>query len=284
MSNGTGFAFPRSSKFIYSGVFMKTIHRAFASVSAALALVLAACGTSNNAASEGVGDADTLSSGGFTQTGDASYYGRGGDVPRDARTANGEKFIPSGLTAAHKTLRFGTCVLVTNLNNNKSVRVRINDRGPYVHGRIIDLAFGAAKVIGLDQSGHAPVRISSVSCTGDANASSKLPSVDGQNCKVFLSLGAKSENSLTVTVQSRPSSGEERPCGKTVKIVGSGSATQAKELSSLSVPAGTGRLTAQIPLDSLEGISHLFAQVEDSQSVNRGTSEAKQLQPATAAL
>jgi len=126
--------------------------------------------------------------------------------------------------------------------------------------------------------------ISSVSCSGDASVSSNQPAVDGQNCKVFLSLGAKSENSLTVTVQSRPSSGEERPCGKTVKIVGSGSATQAKELSSLSVPAGTGRLTAQIPLDSLEGISHLFAQVEDSQSVNRGTSEAKQLQPATAAL
>jgi len=158
MSNGTGFAFPRSSKFIYSGVFMKTIHRAFASVSAALAFALAACGTSNNTSSEGLGDADTLSSGGFTQTGDASYYGHG-DGLHGARTANGEALNAYGLTAAHKTLRFGTCVLVTNLNNNKSVRVRINDRGPYVHGRIIDLAYGAAKVIGVDRSGHAPVRI-----------------------------------------------------------------------------------------------------------------------------
>lgn len=261
---------------------MKTFYRAFASVSAALTVALAACGTNNNTSSEGVGDAETLSSGGFTQTGDASYYGHG-DGLHGARTANGEALNAYGLTAAHKTLRFGTCVLVTNLNNNKSVRVRINDRGPYVHGRIIDLAYGAAKVIGVDRSGHAPVRLSSVSCSGDANASSKLPSVDGQNCKVFLSLGAKSANSLTVTVQSRPLSGEERPCGKSVKIVGSGSAAQAKELSSLSVPAGSGRLTAQIPLESLEGISHLFAQAVDSQGANRGTSEAKQLQPATAA-
>lgn len=64
-------------------------------------------------------------------------------------TANGEKFKPDGMTAAHKTLPFGTKVKVTNLKNGRSVVVRINDRGPFIRGRGIDLARGAAKVIGV---------------------------------------------------------------------------------------------------------------------------------------
>jgi rare lipoprotein A len=77
----------------------------------------------------------------------ASYYGR---EFHGRKTANGERFDMNGLTAAHRTLPFGTVVRVTNLSNNKSVTVRINDRGPFVEGRIIDLAQGAAKQIGLD--------------------------------------------------------------------------------------------------------------------------------------
>lgn len=87
------------------------------------------------------------------QTGVASYYKHG------KRTANGERFNPNGYTAAHRTLPFGTRVLVTNIRNGKSVIVRINDRGPFSHGRLIDLSLGAAKVVGLTASGVAKVKV-----------------------------------------------------------------------------------------------------------------------------
>jgi rare lipoprotein A len=63
------------------------------------------------------------------------------------------------LTAAHRTFPFGTRVRVTNMENKKSVVVRINDRGPYKHGRIIDLSYGAAKRVGLDKTGTARVAL-----------------------------------------------------------------------------------------------------------------------------
>ena len=84
-------------------------------------------------------------------TGMASYYKSG------KRTANGERFNPHGLTAAHRKLPFGTKVKVTNLRTGKSVVVRINDRGPFIKGRVIDLSLGAAKVIGLNRSGVAKI-------------------------------------------------------------------------------------------------------------------------------
>ena len=70
-----------------------------------------------------------------------------------ARTANGERFDPDGMTAAHKTLPFGTMVRVTNLANDRSVTVRINDRGPFTRGRGLDLSRGAARQIGCISSG-----------------------------------------------------------------------------------------------------------------------------------
>jgi rare lipoprotein A len=75
----------------------------------------------------------------------ASWYGN----ESGNRTASGERFNPKALTAAHKHLPFGTRVKVTNLKNNKSVIVKINDRGPFVRGRIIDLSKYAAKAIGM---------------------------------------------------------------------------------------------------------------------------------------
>ena len=86
------------------------------------------------------------------QTGIASWY-------RDHRTASGERFSSFKKTAAHRTLTFGTMVRVTNLRNGSSVIVRINDRGPFVRGRVIDLSHSAAKEIGLTASGIAKVRL-----------------------------------------------------------------------------------------------------------------------------
>lgn len=72
-------------------------------------------------------------------------------------TANGEVFKPMGLTAAHRKLPFGTFLKVTNLRNGESVIVRVNDRGPFIKGRILDLSLGAAKKIGLTNSGVAKI-------------------------------------------------------------------------------------------------------------------------------
>ena len=76
----------------------------------------------------------------------ASWYG---DELRGKKTASGEKFNPHGFTAAHRTLRFGTCLVVGNPRNGKSVNVRVNDRGPFVKDRVLDLASGAASAIGM---------------------------------------------------------------------------------------------------------------------------------------
>jgi rare lipoprotein A len=89
----------------------------------------------------------------MTLNGYASYYKSG------RRTASGERYDPNGLTAAHRTLPFGTRVRVTNLRNGKTVVVRVNDRGPFVRGRIIDLSFAAARIVGLNLTGVARVKI-----------------------------------------------------------------------------------------------------------------------------
>jgi rare lipoprotein A len=83
----------------------------------------------------------------------ASYY-QSGEV-----TANGEAFHPMGFTAAHRSLKFGTLLKVVNLENGKSVVVRVNDRGPYVDGRSIDLSLGAALALDMTQTGLAKVQI-----------------------------------------------------------------------------------------------------------------------------
>jgi len=90
------------------------------------------------------------------EIGKASFYG-GRDIGRP--TANGERYHASNCTAAHKKLPFNTMVKVTNLKNGKSVIVRINDRGPYAKGRIIDLTVVAAKKIEMMSDGIVPVRV-----------------------------------------------------------------------------------------------------------------------------
>ncbi len=93
---------------------------------------------------------------GNVQKGLASWYGPNF---HGKLTSNREIYNMHALTAAHKTLPFGVYVRVTNLNNGKSVVVRINDRGPFIKGRIIDLSYAGAKKLGLDISGVAPVKI-----------------------------------------------------------------------------------------------------------------------------
>jgi len=85
----------------------------------------------------------------MAQSGIASVYAYSGE-----RTASGERAQPSGLTAAHRTLPFGTRVRVTNKSNGRTVVVRINDRGPFVRGRIIDLTPAAARVLGFSGLAH----------------------------------------------------------------------------------------------------------------------------------
>lgn len=91
------------------------------------------------------------------ERGEASWYG-----PRfhGRRTASGERYNMHSLTAAHRTLPFGTRVRVRNLENGESVEVRINDRGPFARGRIVDLSYAAAKALGLVGPGTAQVELS----------------------------------------------------------------------------------------------------------------------------
>jgi peptidoglycan lytic transglycosylase len=100
---------------------------------------------------------------GGEETGLASWYG----YPFHGRpTASGEVYDLRDLTAAHRTLPLGTRVLVTNVDNGQIVEVRVNDRGPFVDGRILDLSYGAARILGGVESGVIPVRIQVLALPG----------------------------------------------------------------------------------------------------------------------
>jgi rare lipoprotein A len=111
---------------------------------AALALALAAACAHAPPSSSAVGE------------GVASYYG---GALRGNRTANGERFDPGAFTAAHRTLAFGTCLRVQNLENGRSVAVRVNDRGPFVAGRIVDVSEAAARALDFIHRGIARVKL-----------------------------------------------------------------------------------------------------------------------------
>ncbi len=91
-----------------------------------------------------------------TSHGKASYYAR---KFNGARTASGERLHPDSMTCAHRSYAFGTLLKVTNVNTGKSVVVRVNDRGPFVKGRIIDLSYRAAKELGIISQGIATVMV-----------------------------------------------------------------------------------------------------------------------------
>lgn len=103
---------------------------------------------------------------GFGQCGIASWYG---EKFHGRKTSNGETYDMYGISAAHKTLPLGTYVWVRNLKNNRELKVRINDRGPFVKDRIIDLSYGAAKKLGIVESGTAPVEIMALGVETDTD-------------------------------------------------------------------------------------------------------------------
>lgn len=103
--------------------------------------------------------------GGFEQRGIASFYGPGF---QGRQTASGEVFDMNDMTCAHRTLPFGTILRVENLGNGREATVRVNDRGPYVAGRIIDLSRGAAERLGMLESGTAEVLLRVVGVEDDS--------------------------------------------------------------------------------------------------------------------
>jgi rare lipoprotein A len=109
----------------------------------------------------------------------ASWYG---DELSGKLTASGERFNPSGLTAAHRTLPFGTCLVVTNPRNGKSVNVRVNDRGPFVKDRVLDVAAGVARAIGMVATQIVSMR----HCWR-----TKSPTSDDASCSCFRAGGIK---------------------------------------------------------------------------------------------
>jgi len=118
--------------------------------------ILAGCTALLVASATGQGPAITDSLPAWTQQGRVSWYGPGFD---GRTTANGEVFDRNALTMAHRSLAFGSAVRVTNLANGRSVIVRVNDRGPYVRGRIADLSRAAAQELGFVDDGVVAARI-----------------------------------------------------------------------------------------------------------------------------
>jgi rare lipoprotein A len=121
---------------------------------------------------------------GFVETGKASWYGK---AFHGKPTSSGEIFDMYKKTAAHKTLPIGTYVTVINLENNESTVVRINDRGPFVKGRIIDLSYGAAKEIHMDGTGLAGVKIIAL---GKETSTPKLDIDDFETGEFTVQVGA----------------------------------------------------------------------------------------------
>ena len=128
---------------------------------------------------------------GKTEKGLASWYG---EPYHGRRTASGEVYDMHGMTAAHRTLAFGTVVRVTRRDSNASVKVRVNDRGPFIEGRIIDLSYAAAKKIALDVDGLAPVKVEVLGRGEPVEAAAAPPPTGSANgACVWVQVGAFSD-------------------------------------------------------------------------------------------
>lgn len=132
---------------------------------------------------------------GFTERGYASWYGK---KFHGNKTSNGEVYDMYAMTAAHKTLAIPTYVRVTSLENQRSVVVRVNDRGPFHDGRIIDLSYAAAKKLGYHQKGTAQVKIEVLSYTDNTP---EPASADEAATRTYLQAGAFSRQQSAVALQ-----------------------------------------------------------------------------------
>ncbi len=129
---------------------------------------------------------------GFVQTGIASWYG---EDFHGKKTSSGEIYDMYAMTAAHKTLPLGVFVRVKNTLNNKEATVRINDRGPFVKERIIDLSYSGARALGFEAVGTAPVRIEALGYSeGGSNQYREPLSYDSGNYSVQVGAFTKAEN------------------------------------------------------------------------------------------
>jgi rare lipoprotein A len=144
---------------------------------------------------------------GWTEKGVASWYG---DPYHGRRTASGEVYDMFEMTAAHKTLPFGTVVKVDRRDTGADVKVRINDRGPFIEGRIIDLSYAAAQVIGLDIDGVAPVKIKVVGREDAPARNSQSPSAAVEANCFWVQVGAFSERERAVRVEEELERGGEQ--------------------------------------------------------------------------
>ncbi len=157
---------------------------------------------------------------GFKQRGLASWYGK---KFHGRKTANGEVYDMHAMTAAHKTLPLGTCVKVRNMENGRSVEVRINDRGPFITGRVIDLSYAGAKAIGLVGPGVAQVEVVALGKPVSTPKGKRVYApVDYRRGAFTVQVGAFQERSnaerlrkysavLTATPTSRPTTTESAP-------------------------------------------------------------------------
>lgn len=155
----------------------------------ALALALTACTGDRGLRRGGAGT-------NWREQGLASWYGP--DF-HGRRTANGERYNMYAMTAAHKTLPLGTSVLVTNRENGRRLRVRINDRGPFVAGRIIDLSFAAAKKLGFAEAGVVPVTVEA-GLPSSAFAAAPAPSRTARAARDVLPAAPALQGSFAVQV------------------------------------------------------------------------------------
>jgi rare lipoprotein A len=168
------------------------------------------------------------------QVGHASWYAL------HSRTASGEMMNPSEMTAAHRSLPFGTKVLVENLTNGRSVVVRINDRGPFVGGRIIDVSKAAASVLGMLGSGTARVKV-----TASGGGSREIASSSGASVKVASAsaggsakMGSRNTPANAGNISAiRSAKMEGAPASKPVKVASASRSKSAKMAKASSKPA-----------------------------------------------
>jgi len=137
---------------------------------------------------------------GFIQNGIASWYGK--DF-HGKKTSNGETYDMHAMTAAHKTLPLGVFVKVRNKENGRETIVRVNDRGPFVKGRIIDLSFSAAKTLGVDIAGTANVRIEALGYRGDKDTYQSPATYDSGDYTVQVGSFKEYANAHRLSVEMR---------------------------------------------------------------------------------